>query len=198
VNSRQQRYQERNKHPCAECGAPVLKNSKRCKVCDKKWRKKEMSENPVRLRHGYSTRKNTNRVRPEYYIWNSMLQRCENPKAKQYEDYGGQGIAVCERWHLFDNFLADMGPRPDGKHSSGRAMYTLERKDGNSDYSKENCVWATYKDQSLNKRNGRMITYLGETQPLAVFVDRVGANYKIVHQRLSRGWSIEEALGGAR
>ena len=196
--NRHERYREKHKHPCAAgCGARIIRTSKLCKKCDRDRRKKEMSENPVRLRHGYSVKKYGS-VSPEYYIWSSMIQRCTNPNASQYKDYGGRGIKVCEQWQLFDNFLADMGPRPAGKHPSGRAMYTLERKDGNADYSKENCIWATYKDQSLNRRNGRVVTYLGETQPLAVFVDRVGANYKIVRQRISRGWSVEDALKGSR
>ena len=191
--NRFEKHREKNKHPCAECGARVLKTSKLCKSCDKKRRKIEMSENPVRLRHGFAKREQGS-VRPEYYIWNSMIQRCTNPKAKQYKDYGGRGIKVCARWKLFDNFLADMGPRPKGKHPSGRAMYTLERKNGNGDYTPKNCVWATYKDQARNRRKARMVTYLGETQPLAVFVERVGLDYKIVHQRIVRGWSVERSL----
>jgi len=191
--NRQQKYQEKNKHPCAECNALVLKGSRLCKRCDKRRRKTEMSKNPVRLRHGFAKREDGS-VRPEYYIWASMVQRCSNPKAKQYEDYGGRGIKVCKRWLVFDNFIADMGPRPEGKHPSGRAMYTIERKNGNGGYSPDNCVWATYKDQSTNRRGGRIVTYLGETLPLAVFVDRAGLDYKIVHQRIARGWSIDRAL----
>lgn len=193
-----ERYREQHMHPCADCGARVLKNSKRCKTCDKKWRKKEMSENPVRLRHGYATKKNRGSVRPEYYIWHSMIQRCTNPKAKQYEDYGGRGIKVCKRWHLFDNFIADMGSRPEGEHPSGRAMWTLERKNSNKGYSPDNCIWATYKDQSRNRRKNRLVTYHGEEVPLAVLTERLSLNYKIVHQRISRGWTVEQALEGSR
>lgn len=191
--NRFERYREKSMHPCAnKCGARVGKDAKLCKKCDRVRRRVEMSENPVRLRHGFA--KSRGLMRPEYYIWNSMCQRCSNPKAKQYEDYGGRGIKVCARWDLFDNFLVDMGPRPDGKHPSGRAMYTLERKDGNADYEPGNCIWATYKEQACNKRNGRMVTYLGETLPLATFVDRSGLDYKIVHQRIVRGWTVARAL----
>jgi hypothetical protein len=187
-----QRYRARHTHPCANnCGARVFKAHKLCQKCDRERRRVEMSESPVRLRHGFSKR-------PEFYIWASMHQRCTNPKAKQYEDYGGRGIKVCSRWELFDNFIADMGPRPEGKHPSGRAMYTLERKDSNGDYTPSNCVWATYKEQARNKRNGRLVTYLGETLPLAVFVERLGLDYKIVHQRISREWTVEQALEGHR
>ena len=187
----QQRYQEKNKHPCADCGAPALKNSIRCQACDRELRRTEMSENPVRLRHGFAGR-------PEYYIWASMIQRCTNPKARQYEDYGGRGIKVCARWSVFDNFIADMGPRPAGKHPSGRAKYTLERKDNDGDYTPKNCVWATYKQQARNKKVMRMVTHRGKTQPLSVWVEELGIDYKIVHQRIARGWTVKQAFAGSR
>jgi hypothetical protein len=184
-----ERYREKHKHPCADCSALASKDSKRCKACDRKWRQREMSENPVRLRHGLSKS-------PEHYIWTSMIQRCTNPKAQQYNCYGGRGIRVCERWLVFDNFIADMGPRPNGSYPSGRALYSIEREDTDGDYTPENCRWATQPEQMRNIRNQRMVAYLGETLPLVVLVERLGLSYKIVHQRLSRGWSIEEAIDG--
>ena len=123
-----------------------------------------------------------------------MIQRCTNPKARQYADYGGRGIKVCERWILFDNFIADMGPRPNGQYPSGRAKYTIERKDTNGNYTPDNCVWATYKQQAQNRRVHRMVTYRGKTQPFAVWIDDLGLNYKIVHQRIARGWTVEQAF----
>jgi hypothetical protein len=178
-------------HPCANCGARVLRESKLCQRCDRARRRIEMSEKPLRLRHGFANR-------PEFYIWSSMRRRCTNPKAQQYKDYGGRGIRVCERWNLFDNFIADMGPRPKGKYPSGRAKYTIERKDNDGDYSPKNCVWATYKQQSYNRQRQRLVRFRGKTRSLASWVDDLGLNYKIVHQRLARGWTVSQAFRGYR
>lgn len=84
---------------------------------------------------------------PEWAVWKSMRQRCENPKAISYPDYGGRGIQVCARWKKFANFLADMGKRPVGP-----VRLTLERNDNDGNYEPTNCRWATYAEQSMNKR----------------------------------------------
>jgi hypothetical protein len=73
-----------------------------------------------------------------------MRQRCCNPRNVAYSKYGGRGISVCERWMVFANFLADMGPRPDGM--------SLDRIDVNGDYEPSNCRWATAEEQNQNQR----------------------------------------------
>jgi hypothetical protein len=74
-----------------------------------------------------------------------MLERCENPKAVNFGNYGGRGIKVCRDWHKFENFYADMGPRPD--------RMTLERINNDGNYELGNVKWATYREQSGHRRN---------------------------------------------
>lgn len=81
---------------------------------------------------------------PEYKSWDAMTQRTSNPNFIDYKNYGGRGIAVCERWRKFENFLADMGARPDGM--------SLDRINNDGNYEPGNCRWATRMQQRQNAR----------------------------------------------
>ncbi len=78
------------------------------------------------------------------FAWRNMIQRCTNPNHKKYINYGARGITVCERWKIFENFLADMGERPGNLQ--------IDRIDNNKGYSPENCRWTTSKVNNNNKR----------------------------------------------
>lgn len=84
----------------------------------------------------------------EYISWDCMIQRCTNPKASHFDNYGGRGIKVCLEWlNSFKCFFEDMGVRPEGR--------TLDRIDNDGNYTPDNCRWATKKEQSANTRRSK-------------------------------------------
>lgn len=122
-----------------------------------------------------------------YLIWQAMLARCYNPKNKYYKNYGGRGVRVCERWHIFENFYADMGDPPEGM--------TLDRKDNDGDYCKENCHWATREEQMNNMRNNVWYEYQGENKTLTQWARHLDMKVITLWSRLNVSrWSIERAF----
>lgn len=95
-----------------------------------------------RTRHGCATDRGRTST---YKIWEGIIQRCTNPRARTWRWYGALGVSICERWRKFENFLADMGERPDG--------LTIDRVNPFGNYEPGNCRWATMKEQSRNKRS---------------------------------------------
>ena len=123
-----------------------------------------------------------------HHVWRSMKQRCLNPRSKSFPNYGGRGIKVCDRWLVFENFLNDMGPRPEGG--------TLERVDNDGGYCPENCRWAPRKEQQLNTRRSNKVTAFGETKTTAEWSEdpRCAVAVKALRKRIARGVSAELAI----
>lgn len=122
-------------------------------------------------------------------VYNNMKSRCYRKSNAHYPNYGGRGIKVCDRWmESFWNFVEDMADRPTPQHQ-------LERIDNDGDYSPENCKWATSKEQSLNKRTNRKITFDGSTLTLIEWSKRTGIHRATLSDRMDKlGWSVEDAL----
>lgn len=142
----------------------------------------------------YKREENANRLtkhgmkRTKFYgVWCGIKSRCNNKNHEYYHIYGGRGIKVCDRWQDFMNFYSDM---IEG-YSEG---LTVERLNVNGDYSPENCVWATNKEQGNNKRSNRVFTIDGVTDTLMNLCERYEMNYGTVKSRLRYGWDIERSL----
>lgn len=123
----------------------------------------------------------------EYRSWASMHERCTNPKHKNYKNYGGRGITICERWNEFKNFMLDMGRKPDPK-------FVIERDDVNGNYEPKNCKWIARKDQGRNRRNSVFVTYQGKRMLLLDLVEELGLSRGIVYGRLKAGWTLAQAI----
>ena len=122
-----------------------------------------------------------------YWIWGAIIQRCTNPKNRQFKDYGGRGITVCDRWKAFANFAADMGPRPPGR--------LLDRRDNNKGYGPDNCQWVTRQEQNSNRRNCIMVDCDGEQVTLREYCRRRGLKYRPIVKRIqTRNWPVAMAL----
>jgi hypothetical protein len=138
--------------------------------------------------NSYSSIHNSNGSR-EYKTWQSMKDRCFRKKNTKYAYYGGRGVSVCERWLCFENFLADMGERPDG--------CSIDRIDSNGNYEPSNCRWATMTEQARNRRSNRILTINKVAKPVFEWAKCEGAaKPATIRDRLRHGWSDAEAVFG--
>ena len=126
---------------------------------------------------------------PLYGIWSRMIDRCENPKDKKYEYYGGRGITVCDEWHNFFNFVKwsdSVGGRPEG--------FTLDRINNDGNYEPSNCRWATRFQQSTNKSSNIVLDFNGESKTLVEWSISTGIKWYVLWNRYKSGWSVEKIL----
>lgn len=124
---------------------------------------------------------------PEYQSWRAMRERCGNEKHEAYHRYAGRGIAVCDRWlNDFAAFMEDMGKRPSGT--------SLDRIDNDLGYFKENCRWATRKQQGRNTRSNHLIAHDGCVMTLVEWAEKTKLSRVVIARRIRAGWDVEKAL----
>lgn len=136
--------------------------------------------------HGEASRRT-----PEYRTWNAMKTRCFNERDKDFVRYGAKGITVCDRWlgeNGFEAFLSDMGRRPSARHSIDR----FPNQGGN--YEPGNCRWATSEEQARNRRDNRLLSHNGKTEPVSQWSDDTSLPQAVITGRLKRGWTVAQAL----
>lgn len=124
-----------------------------------------------------------------YHVWVDIIQRCNNPNHKAYKYYGGKGVTICDSWRSsFGNFLKDMGERPGPK-------YTVDRKENNKGYYKDNCEWKTMSEQSENRSSTILLTYNGKTQSINKWAKELGITFARLKSRIYISkWPIYKAL----
>jgi hypothetical protein len=124
---------------------------------------------------------------PAWRSYHAMMTRCYNERQRTYQQYGGRGITVCDRWRAgFEFFYADMGDRPDGM--------TLDRLDVNAGYSPSNCRWATDDEQVNNKQDSVILEWQGERLNVAQWSAKTGISRGAIETRIKLGWDIEKTL----
>lgn len=125
---------------------------------------------------------------PAYAVWHSMKQRCTEPTQKAWDNYGGRGIRVCDRWlNSFENFWADMG-------ATYEPGLTIDRVDVNGDYEPSNCRWTNWETQMNNKRANVRIETPDGTMTVAQASREYGLGVTTILYRLDHGWPEELLL----
>lgn len=143
-----------------------------------------MSDHP-NVTHGYARRKGGKST--EYNTWMAMKARCERSGFIGWKYYGGRGIQVCERWQKFSNFIADIGPKPQG--------CSLDRIDTDGNYCPENCRWASKEQQCNNMTTNVKYTWNGKTQTRSQWARELGLSKDKLRRRIHvYGWSLEKSF----
>jgi len=127
---------------------------------------------------------------PLFHVWNDMLGRCRNPNNRQWKDYGGRGISVCERWTTYRNFEADMSPRPSGM--------TLDRIDNDGNYEPGNCRWATRKEQQRNQRRAVYVCIEGKQYRAIELAEKYGLKTDTIVARAAKGMCFADVVSAER
>lgn len=123
----------------------------------------------------------------EYQAWRNMWDRCTNPNNQKYSDYGERGITIDPRWRSFKTFITDMGERPG-------SIYSIERIQNDYGYSKENCRWATKREQTRNTRRNHWATYKGVTKCLQDWSIDLGISWMTLRYRIKSGFPEDQVF----
>ena len=144
---------------------------------------KRLASQHSRYKHG----KKGTRV---YRIWKGMKQRCLNPRCDPNENYVTRGVTLCDRWHSFENFYADMGDPPSPEHELDKDIL------GNGMlYSPESCCWVTRSENCRNRRTNHLLHFKGQSLCIAEWAEKTGIKATTIYSRIAeQGWSTEDAL----
>jgi hypothetical protein len=126
------------------------------------------------------------RERQAHTAWYKLRRRCDGKEKAAYRNYAGRGITYDARWMSFEQFLADMGLPEEGM--------SLDRIDNDGNYCKDNCRWATPKEQNRNTRFNRIIEFKGVRKSLSAWAEHLGVKVPTLRGRLDSGWPLERAL----
>lgn len=164
-----------------KCGVKCIKNgsyilAKKTQSCGC-----QVKENFNHFKHGYARHRKETKF---YMIWSRMLRRCRNKNSGDFSHYGAKGIFVCKEWFDFKNFLNDMHPSfvDHQKKIKKNEKSTIDRIDNNKGYSKENCRWATMKEQAVNRRTTIFISYNNKKMCLKDFSKTIGWQYHKIYR----------------
>lgn len=123
-----------------------------------------------------------------YRTWTKMHKRCYDPKSDRYKWYGEKGISICEEWHDFLTF------REWALENGYTDQLTIDRIDGNKNYSPENCRWTDIKNQANNRSNNRILFYNGKPYTVSELTEKFNLKQHTIFNRLKLGWDVDRIV----
>ena len=199
-------FHEKRKSPCGntkymwkcqcDCGNYVIVDADNLKsghVRSCKCMRKEISTRRIvqqcelNIKHGLAGTK-------VYYAWHAMIERCYNPSDNSFRNYGARGITVCDEWRNdIQSFYKWAKQNGYNEHAKGQDC-SIDRIDVNGNYEPKNCRWVNQVVQANNRRTNKRLVYKDQIYTMAELARKTGVNYKVLGNRLRRGWSVDMAV----